>query len=112
MHATDLDIAVINNDEGCEHLANEFFYRGYYEYVIFETKKENDKSRGNKVLKFRILPEMKGEETAKDKTCKNTQASQWSDGSMMHFTRIGHIKKLFHFSYIYNSWYGKEGNGK
>src|ERR1700733_7765761 len=100
MHATDLDIAVIHNDKGSQHLANELFYRGNNEYIVFETKEENDKGRCYKILKFRILPKVKGKETAKDKACKNTQATQWSDGSVMHLTGIRHIEKLFHFSHI------------
>src|SRR5579872_1829921 len=52
IHAPDLDISIINDDERRQHLADKFLDRGDYEDIVFQSKEEDDQACPNKVLKF------------------------------------------------------------
>jgi hypothetical protein len=71
VHALDLDAAFINDEEGCQYLADEFFYGGNNEYVVLKAQEENDEGSGHVKLEFRSCAETNGQQAGQNKSCKN-----------------------------------------
>jgi len=112
VHAADLDIAVIDDYKGCEHLADEFFHRGYDKDVIFEPEEEDDERRGDKILKIRKLTKVRRKQATKNEAGEDTDPAQRRNRYMMYFAGIGHVEELFHFSHVDDGWNSKKGDSK
>ena len=112
MHAANLDVPVVDDDKGGEHLADELLNRGDDKDIIFETQEEDDKGCRHKILKVSELIKMKGKQATEDKPCEYTDPAKRCNGRVMDFPGIGHVEQLFHFRHVDNGGNSQEGNGK
>src|SRR5664279_1536608 len=112
MHTPDLYPSIINNKEGSEHLADEFFNRGKHKDIILQSQKENNHGCRNKILKFGGIFKIDGKQASENKSGKNANAAQRCDGDLMNFACIRHVKKLLHVRNIDNYRNRQKSNGE
>ncbi len=112
MHALDLDATLVNDEEGSHYLANEFFYRGDNENIVFEPKEEDNQGGSQEVLDFRRILELDGKQAGNHKTGKDAKPAQRWDGRLVYFTLIGNIEQLLTVCNSNNSRNCQKSDGK